>query len=136
MVFIPKGYNKYALDLLNQKEDLGSIDEEEKINLSKRKESIITFLEGNLYEYNPNYDFSSFLPIKLRILRFFDIFNDIMLLTKKRNRYYNDDGLEIIAFMRFFLLFSLIFTETFNSLISLPSGDIFNENIFKSIYFI
>ena len=45
MVFIPKGYNKYALDLLNQKEDLGSIDEEEKINLSKRKESIITFLE-------------------------------------------------------------------------------------------
>ena len=136
MVFIPKGYNKYALDLLNQKEDLGIIDEEEKINLSKRKESIITFLEGNLYEYNPNYDFSSFLPIKLRILGFFDIFNDIMLLTKKRNRYYNDDGLEIIAFMRFFLLFSLIFTETFNSLISLPSGDIFNENIFKSIYFI
>ena len=27
MVFIPKGYDKYALDLINQKENLGSIDE-------------------------------------------------------------------------------------------------------------
>ena len=134
MVFIPKGYNKYALEILNQKENLGSIDEEEQINLSKRKESIITFSEGNLNEYDPHYDFSSFLPIKLRILRFFDIFNDFMLLTKKSNRYYNDQGLEIIALMRFISLFFLIFTETFNTLISLPSEDIFNTSFFKSNY--
>ena len=136
MIFIPKGYNKYALEIFNQKENLGSIDEEEQINLSKRKESLITFSEGNLFEYDPNYDYSSFLPIKLRILRFFDIFNDIMLLTKKKNRYYNDDGLEIIALMRFVLLFLLIFTETFNTLIELPSEDIFNQNFFNSNYLI
>ena len=31
MVFIPKGYNKYALEIFNQKENLGSIDEEEQV---------------------------------------------------------------------------------------------------------
>ena len=134
MVFIPKGYNKYALELLNQKQNIGSIDQEEQINLSKRRNSSMPFSEGNLFGYNPNYDFTSFLPIKLKILRFFDIFNDIMLFSKKRNRYYNDDGLEIIAFMRFFVLFLLIFSETFNTLIAIPSEDIFNDNFFNSPY--
>lgn len=132
MVFIPKGYNKYALDLLSERENFGSIDEEEQMNLSIKKDNLIILSEGNLNEYNPNYDFSSLLPIKLRILRYFDIFNDISLLTEKKNRYYNDDGLEIVAFMRFLVLFFLIFSETFNSLISLPSEDVFNDNFFKS----
>ena len=65
MVFIPKGYNKYALELLNQKQNIGSIDQEEQINLSKRRNSSMPFSEGNLFGYNPNYDFTSFLPIKL-----------------------------------------------------------------------
>ena len=65
MVFIPKGYNKYALELLNQKQNIGSIDQEEQINLSKRRNSSMPFFEGNLFGYNPNYDFTSFLPIKL-----------------------------------------------------------------------
>ena len=46
------------------------------------------------------YDNTSDFPLYLRIVRFLDLLNDIMLLTTTRNRYYNDNGLEVINFLR------------------------------------
>ena len=60
-----------------------------------------------------------------------------MLLSSRRNRYYNDNGLEIIIFLRAIVLFFFIFTTTFNALLNLPTNDILNKAFFssKSLFF-
>ena len=55
-----------------------------------------------------------------------------MLLSTRRNRYYNDDGLEIIILLRTIVLFFFIFNTTFNSLLNFPSRDILNKAFFSS----
>ena len=55
-----------------------------------------------------------------------------MFLSTRRNRYYNDDGLEIIILLRTIVLFFFIFNTTFNSLLNFPSRDILNKAFFSS----
>ena len=117
----PKGYNEEAFVRINKikKKDNDDIDDEDK------NDQLL------LDESDEEYDYSTVL-LKLRILRFFDCFNDIMLLSKKRNRYFNDSGLEIINFVRAIVLYFIIFYNTFTSLIELPSKDILNKSFFTS----
>ena len=81
---------------------------------------------------NPLFDFSEKMPLKVRALRFFDLINDLYYLSSKRNRYYNDSGIEILVFHRAIMIFCLIFSHTFTSLIRLPSEEIINSSFFKS----
>ena len=135
LIIIPKGYDKYVAQLF-QKQGKFSDNEENSLLFQKNKsnEDIIDLINenSNPLEYNPFYDFSSYFPVKLRIMKFFDFFNDVMLLSTKRNRYFNDTGLEVITFMRAIIIYFLIFSGTFNSLLSSPSKDIFNKQFFNS----
>ena len=91
-------------------------DIEEQLNLSsKSKINEPLNDESNTKEYNPLFDFSDKLPKGFRILRVFDIINDIYYLTSKRNRYFNDNDLEVIAFNRAIVVFSLVFSHTFSA---------------------
>lgn len=139
IVMIPKGYNKYVaekiikLKKLDKGEDSQQENNEEKINLStKNKFNELLNEDTSIIEYNPLFDFSEKLPKFARILRVFDIINDYKYLTYKRNRYFNDSNLEILTFNRAFVIFSLIFSNTFTTLISLPSEEIFNSSFFSS----
>ena len=89
-------------------------------------------IDYNPKEYSPVFDLSIYFPKYLRIMKFFDFFNDCMLLCTRRNRYYNDNGLEIIIFIRVIALFFYIFATTFNSLLALPSVDILNKAFYSS----
>ncbi len=135
---MPKGYDKYIAEKLNKsnknEENMNNdFDIEEKTNLAKKnKFNEALNEERNTKDYNPLFDFSEKLPIKIRILRIFDLFNDLHYLTSKRNRYYNDSGLEILVFHRAIMIFCLIFSHTFTSLIKLPSEEIINSSFFKS----
>ena len=55
-----------------------------------------------------------------------------MLLSTKNNRYYNDNGLEVINFLRAIVLYFYIFSTTFTTLLGLPSKDILNKAFFSS----
>ena len=137
LIWYPKGYDKHAAKFFLK--DIGEInnpEENEILYSQNRKESLINLDENsNVNEYHPNFDLTSSFPKKLRVIRFLDFFNDVMLLTTKRNRYYNDNGLESINFVRSIILYFLIFSNTFNSLFALPSKDILNKSFFTS-YFI
>ena len=135
IIIIPKGYDKYAAEQLNQlnNEENKNTDIEEKVNLAqKRKFNEPLNEESNTKEYNPLFDFSETLKIWIRTLRVLDIINDIHYLSSKRNRYFNDSGLEIIVFNRAIVIFFLIFSNTFSALIALPSEEIINSSFFKS----
>ena len=133
IIFIPKGYDKYVAEKINQSGQDNNIDDEENSNLtSKHKLNEPLNEESNTKDYNPLFDFSEKLPIGIRILRVFDLINDFHYLSSKRNRYYNDNGLEIITFIRAIVIFFLIFSNTFSALITLPSEEIINSSFFKS----
>ena len=136
IIFIPKGYDKYVAEKIHQlnSDQNKNNDLEEKTNLApKPKFNEALNEESNTKEYNPLFDFSEKLPIYIRILRIFDIINDIHYLSSQRNRYYNDTGFEIIIFNRALIIFFLIFSNTFSALISLPSEEIINSSFFTSI---
>ena len=133
---LPKGYDKYIaekLNKLNQNEDNKNFDLEEKTNLSNKNKFNESLIDDTIAkDYNPIFDFSEKLPIKIRILRIFDLFNDLHYLSSKRNRYFNDSGLEVIVFLRALMIFGMIFSNTFSALIALPSEEIINSSFFKS----
>ena len=134
IIFIPKGYDKYVAEKMNQSNNVENIDIEEKTNLAqKNKFNEPISDESSTKEYNPLFDFSEKLPIYIRILRFFDIINDIHYLSSKRSRYFNDTGLDIINFNKAIVIFFLVFSNTFSALISLPSEEIINASFFKSL---
>ena len=130
LVSFQKGYELYVAKQLNKQGNLHNFDD----NIDFSNENNLENEYLNNYDYNPKYDISQYYPKYLRILRFFDIFNDIMLLTKRRNRYYNDNGLEYINFLRAIVLYFYIFSNTFTSLLAMPSKDIFNKSFLSSNY--
>ena len=133
IIFVPKGYDKYVAEKINQFSHDDLEDIEEKTNLApKNKFNEALGDESSTKGYNPLFDFSEKLPKLIRILRVFDIINDIHYLSSKRNRYYNDTGLDIIVFNRAIVIFFLIFSNTFSALIALPSEEIINSSFFKS----
>ena len=133
IIFIPKGYDKYVAEIINQSNKENNDDIDEKLNLApKHKINEPLNDESNTKEYNPLFDFSEKLPKPARILRIFDLINDIYYLSSKRNRYYNDNGLDVIVFNRAMVIFFLIFSNTFSALITLPSEEIINSSFFKS----
>ena len=134
IIFIQKGYDKYVTEKINRINSAENIDFEEKNNLAqKTKFNEPINDESNTKDYNPLFDFTEKLPIYIRILRFFDIINDIHYLSSKRNRYFNDTGLDIINFNKAIVIFFLVFSNTFSSLISLPSEEIINASFFRSL---
>jgi len=135
LIFFPKGYDKYAVKLLKDKEVIPGFEfnNDDKSENDFNKEKLILFNEdSNIDEYNPNFDFTSSFPFYLRFMRFLDLFNDIHYFFSRRNRYFNDNGLESLNFMKAIILYLIIFANTFNSLIVLPSKDILNESFFES----
>ena len=143
IIIIPKGYNKYVAEKINQlkksliKDKKKSNDSEENSKLSSKSLYDEELKEESISkDYNPLFDFSEKLPTKIRILRAFDLINDYKYLSWKRNRYFNDSGLEILTFNRAFVIFSFIFSNTFSTLINFPSEEILNDNFFGSWMYI
>ena len=137
IICIPKGYEKFGNQILQKKGIEFNIkeDDENSDPLVRNKNAEILPEHDDVFEiseYNPDYDFSSSFPIYLRTIKFFDLFNDIKYLTTKRNKYFNDKGLEYINFLKTLILFLLIFSNTFTSQIKLPSKDILNKSFFCS----
>ena len=136
LFILPKGYNKYVAEYINKSKQGNEVNDlEEKLNLStKRKYNIEENLndEGGPKEYNPLFDFTDKLPLPIKILKAFDILDDLYLISSKRNKYFNDTGLDVINFNRAITICFIIFARTYYTLISLPTEEIINKTFFKS----
>ena len=142
LIFLQKGYDKYMVEKINKEKmklntQESEQDVEEKINLSQKTNNIEPLIKEEDYtkdtkEYNPLYDFSDKLPWYLKLLKFFDLWDDLYIISSKRNKYFNDTGLDVINFNRAVVICSLVFSRTFSTLISLPSEEIMNKTFFGS----
>ena len=136
LIKIPKGYEIYVSSLLNKNNNKNEqnliFDENNEILENRPQDDKIEDKDLNTEEYNPKFDLTLFYPKFLRIWRFFDFFNDFSLLSTRRNRYFNDYGLESINFLRVIVLYLFIFSNIFNSLMEMPSKDILNKSFFSS----
>ena len=133
LIIFPKGYDKYIAKTLQKNGKLEKIGQEEQKAFLQRNVDDDLLLTEDL-DYNPFFDLELYFPKKIKIFKFFDFFSDFSFLTTKRNRYYNDNGLETIVFMKAVVILFLIFYGSFYSLLSLPSKDIFNKSFFKSFF--
>ena len=135
LIKLPKGYDKHAI-LIQQNKQKKNENENDEIKqnneIDNKEEVLINNEESNAKEYNPKFDKTYIFPMYFRIVRFFDFFNDIVLLNTNRNRYFNDNGLEVINFLKVIDLYFIIFFNTFTSLFELPSKDILNRSFFSS----
>ena len=122
LIYIPKGYENYGNNILKKSGKLSIENDEEQMEL-------ITSL-GNQFSFKDHNESS--YDLKLRIWKFFDLFNDIYFLSDRRNKYYNDNNLKNINMFRFFMIFLYCFYITFVTLFAFPSRDILNKTIFNS----
>ena len=135
-----KGYEYHGLQLYNfynqlKKDDDDNYEKEEEILLSDaniNKLNNYKNIDANLKEdYNPDYDFEIYYPMYFRLLKYFDIFNNITTFINKRNRYYNENSINILCSIKALILGYHIFTETIQILINLPNTSVFNINFYN-----
>ena len=135
----PKGYEKHGvlLYLKNKGESVYNLIDN-KSNKVKNEINTALIQVNEEYELNDNdpLTFESYIPWHIKIIRFFDLFSNIYLFFSNRNRYFNDNGLELLIFMRFLVLYFYIFVNTINSITKLPVKDILNTRFFNSYWFI
>ena len=133
VIFIPKGYNKYLAQKMNKSKINDKVSDKEERNSITKKRKFNKNLddESNEDTYNPLFDYTDKLPIYIKFLKFFDIWDDLYFLSSKRNKYFNDNGLDVINFNRTIVIFFLVFSHTFSALISIPTEEIMNATFFK-----
>ena len=64
------------------------------------------------------------------LYNYLSLFNNIKILLKKKNHYYNNSNLEIITFLRIFCMILITFINNFEVLIKIPSKDFFYESFY------
>ena len=132
------GYEYHGVKLYKEK------NKDDIINEEKENESLIeqdfskntnnNSNELNLKgEYNPNYDFESYFPWRIRIIKYLDLFNNIITFITKRNRYYNERDINILCSIKFIIMGYVILSEIIRILIELPNTSAFNYDFYKSI---
>ena len=139
----PKGYSYHGFNLyLKMPEKLdNTIEDEEKV---KEKDNLIyeNFQNNNELinnedfnlkgHYNPKYDFEPFYPMYFRLIKYLDIFNNFSIFLKKRNRYYNENHINLLCPIKALVLYYHIYNETIRLLIRLPNPTIFSYKFYGS----
>ena len=64
-----------------------------------------------------------------------DFVYNFQCLFSMKNKYYNDNGIELFAFLRIILMFFLLYNQNIYTLLELPGKDQYNENFYSSWLF-
>ncbi len=131
----PKGYEYYGYKTIQELNINEIKDDEGNENTTfldeiKTLDSSVSNLRG---DYNPKNDMESKYPFYLRVVKYFDLFNNINILGSKRNRYYNDNDIDCLCLLKSIVLFYVILSETINMLIILPNPSFFDYKFYISI---
>ena len=70
-----------------------------------------------------------------KVYKYLSLQKDLKWLMTKTNKYYDDSGMELISFFRFFLILWSTYNLNIYSLLKFPHRDFFNYGFYNSIYF-
>ena len=139
--------NDYLIDEKN-KESEEIEEKEEKFKSSKSSSSkdfelendyikyiygISTKEEGDLY--NPFHDSEKDLPIKWKIMKALDLFDNIKLFISVSNRYYNSCGIKRIYFIKIVVMLFSITLQLMINQTQLPPKSFLATNLYTSFLF-
>ena len=162
IIFLNKGYEGYYAEIeINEKEkekkgnlpDSDGNNNEQKNNqpvfnvnksLENGKDASFTYTsdisediidEGeNLY--NPISDKEKYFPVYLKILKIFDLFDNLKILSSNSNKYYNSSRIKSLYILRFLLMIMSIIQQIMYIQIDLPSKNYFNGDFYSSYTFV
>ena len=96
-------------------------------------ENIIS--EGEIL-YNPLSDKEKNFPILLKIMKMFDLFDNLKILSSNSNKYYNSNRIKNLYFIRFLLMIMTIIYQIMNTQINLPTKNFYNFEFYSNFSFI
>ena len=86
--------------------------------------------------YNPIDDKEKKLPNYLKILKIFDFFDNLKILSNNSNRYYNSKSIKSLYIIRFFLMIMSVILQIIYTQIFLPTKNFYNFEFYSSPVFI
>ena len=86
--------------------------------------------------YNPFEDKEKNLPNYLKILKLFDLFDNLKILSNNSNKYYNSKGIRSLYIIRFFLMLMCVIHQIMYTQIYLPSKNFYNFEFYSHVLFI
>ena len=131
LIYIPKGYEIHT-SMIQHKQGKEKSEEKSEENPSLFPPEEKQLKKVPTEKKKDEFNFSSKYPLSFKIIHFFDLVEDMILLSTIDNNYYHDNGLGSIHFVRCCVLFFYVFFNTFNSLLLFPSKDILNKEFFSS----
>ena len=138
--FFPKGYEYYGIFLYNRKRQLESKINEDEIDEDLLKNKVNEENDNKKLEYinirgryNPEFDYEDLYPMYFRFIKFLDLFNNIKIYMLKRNRYFNDNDIDILCSLKAIILGYHILTTTIQVLIRLPNTNVFNTGYYNHL---
>ena len=124
--------NKDTMSFLSQKSTDKYLDQSSAYN-NDINEVILS--EGeNLY--NPIDDKEKKLPNYLKLLKLFDFFDNLRILSNNSNKYYNSKSIKSLYIIRFFLMLMSVILQIIYTQIFLPTKNFYNFEFYSSILFI
>lgn len=121
--------NKYSVENTEEEEEkeVFQLEQNKSISdISKDTSEEIKFIKPNQ---------SSFLERLLHHFKVIDFFSNWSYLFGLKNRYYNDEGLEVVSFLRCIVMFFVIYFHICCSLLVIPPQDPYNISFYKSFKF-
>ena len=100
---------------------------------SEISESIIS--EGeNLY--NPFSDKEKEFHTPIKVMKIFDLFDNLKILSTNSNKYYNSNRINSLYLIRFFLMIMSIIYQIMNTQVDLPTKNYYNFEFYSNFFFI
>ena len=90
--------------------------------------------ENNLY--NPFHDNQDKYPFLLKLIKMFDLSDNVKLLTTISNKYYNSCGIKKIYFLKIIVMLMSISLKLIISQVEIPSKSFLVYDFYKRIFFI
>ena len=69
------------------------------------------------------------------VVDFFNVMTNMIILSTKKNKYMNDQDLEVVSFFKCIALLFITYFQNFDTLIKIPARDFENGDFYKHIYF-
>ena len=134
-IFIYCGYNLFnnSKSLSNELYEESDLDEDEENSDEEPNEKVLNSNSSSSKEKKDE----PCLQIILKILyKYFSLFTNIIILTMRKNKFYNNKNMETMIKLRIIALILITFSTNFDVYVKLPSKEFYNDFLYKKFYFI
>ena len=134
-LFIYCGYYLFnTKNLANELIEESDLDDDDDENSDEEPNEQILY--NNSTSSKDKKDETLFKAIIRILYKYFSFITNIIILTMRKSRFFNNKNMEVITKLRFLVLLLISFSTNFDVYIKIPSKGFANDFLYKEIYFI